>query len=193
MAVANPRKKRTPGKPSLGRRLWAALKSQWLATVLILPLGFLGLQTYIARQDAREARAQSVNVDRISHVQESGKALDLALAAYFQSVSELGLAERHLQMPGTYSAKPVPQAQADVLTARTEARRALAEHGADVQALRGTFDEVASTRYMAELANISATVERDADIAHTGSNITSLSKLVVARNALVDQAMQKVT
>lgn len=193
MAAAKP--KRKPNSPK-ARTFWgwlfASLKSQWLATVLVVPLAFFGLQTYVARQDAREARIQSINVDRISKIQDSGKALDLALAAYFQSISELGLAERHLRMPGTYADTPVPQAQAAVVEARNGARKALADHASDVQRLRGSLDPAASQRYMAALADINATVEGDADIDRTGANITALSKLVVARNALVDQAMKKV-
>jgi hypothetical protein len=191
MAGTNPRKARGRGQ-GLGSRLLSTFKSQWLATVLLIPLAFLALQTYIARQDAREARVQSVNVDRISKVQESGKALDLALASYFQAVSELGLAEKHLRMPGTYANTPVDQAEVEVVTARTEARTALAKHGADVQAMRGTFDERTSSRYMGELAEVSEIIEKDADMETMGTNITALSDLVVARNALVDGAMKKI-
>lgn len=193
MAAANPWWKTTLLKArAFGRWLAASLKSQWLATVLVVPLAFFGLQTYVARQDVKEARVQSINVDRLSKIQDSGKALDLALAAYFQSISELGLAERHLRMPGTYADTPVPQAQAAVVEARKEARKALADHASDVQRLRGSLDPAASKRYVAALANINAAVEGDANIDRTGANITALSKLVVARNALVDQAMKKV-
>lgn len=190
MAAANPWWKRALAG------LWASVKAQPLATGLFLPLLVavivLGVQVKIARDDAREARIQSINVDRMSKIQDSGKALDLALAAYFQSISELGLAERHLRMPGAYGDTPVPQAQAAVVEARKEARKALADHASDVQRLRGSLDPTASQRYMAALADINSTVEGDANIDRTGANITALSKLVVARNALVDQAMKKV-
>jgi len=192
MAPAKPKGKRTPAKASFVGRFWGVIKSQWLASALIIPLIILGFQTYIARQDAREARVQSVNVDRISKVQESGKALDLDLAAYFQSVSELGLAERRLRMPGAYAEKPIKLAQADVLKSRLEARAALAKHGADIQSMRGTFDTQTSTQYMSELANVSDLVERDADLNNTGKFVTALSRLVVKRNALIDKAMNKI-
>ena len=68
----------------------------------------------------------------------------------------------------------------------------MARHGADVQALRGTFDAKASSRYMEELARVNDIIERDADILDTGKNITALSDLVVARNALVDGAVKKI-
>lgn len=187
MASANPWWKR--------KLVWlgASLKSQWLATALLIPLAFFILQTYAARQDAREARVQAVNVDRITKIQDSGKALDLALASYFQSISDLGLAERHLRMPGAYKDLPVETAQASVIEHREAARKALAEHASDVQRLRGTLDDNASKQYMAALANVNATVESEANIGSTGQNITALSKLVVARNALVDKAMSKVS
>lgn len=192
MAGPKPGRRRSAKVQASARWLLSVVKSQWLATALLIPLGFLMFQTHIARQDAREARVQSVNVDRISKVQESGKVLDLALASYFNSVSELGLAQRHLRPPGTYADKPLAQAQADVVKARTEVRDALAKHGADMQAMRGTLDSNASSRYMVELASISDTIEKDADIANTGANISALSRLVVARNALLDRAMKKV-
>lgn len=193
MAVAKPKRKpSTPKAPTFWGRLFASLRTQWLATGLIVPLAFFGLQTHVARQDAREARVQAINVDRIAKIQDSGKALDLALAAYFQSISELGLAERHLRMPGAFADTPPPQAQAALVEARKEARKALADHASDVQRLRGALDPTASERYMAALSSINATVEGDTNIDRTGANITALSKLVVARNALVDQAMKKV-
>lgn len=69
----------------------------------------------------------------------------------------------------------------------------LAEHASDVQRLRGSLNEAASSQYMTALANIDTTVESDVDINRTGANITALSKLVVARNALVDSAMAKIS
>jgi len=172
--------------------LWASLRSQWLAGALLIPIAILAVSTYITHREAREARVQAVNVDRISKVRESGKALDLALATYFQAIAELGLAEKHLRMPGTYADTPVPRAQLAVVEARKGAQKALAEHAGDVQGLRGTLDQASASRYMAALAVISTRVESDANIDDTGRNITALSKLVVTRNALVDQAMSKV-
>lgn len=190
MAAADPLWKRAWSK------LCASVKAQPLATGLFLPLLvaviILAFQVQIARNDAREARLQSINADRIAKIQDSGKALDLALAAYFQSISELGLAERHLRMPGTFSDIPIAQAQATVIGSRAEVRKALADHGSDVQRLRGSLDPAASTRYMDALARINATIEEQPDIERTGANITALSRLIVARNALVDQAMKKV-
>ena len=186
MAMANPANRR------ILARLWAGLKSQWLATVLVIPIGFLIANAVIANQQAREARIQSVNVDRISKVQESGKALDLALASYFQSIAELGLAERELQMPNGYENIEVPDAHMAVVEAREQARVALAEHGSDVQSLRGTLDPDAVMNYMAALAAINDTIENNADINRTGENITALSDLVMARNAMVDEAMKVV-
>lgn len=186
MAMANPFWKRAL------TALWVSLKSQWLAGALLIPVGFLIVTTYIATQQAREARVQSVNVDRISKVQESGKALDAALAGYFQSVAELGLAERHLRMAGTYTEIPVSKAQATVVEARTDARKALAQHAGDIQGLRGTFDQAAADRYMAALAAVSSTVEGEADINKTPTNVTVFGRLVSARNTMIDQAMHKV-
>ncbi|MHA6721517.1 hypothetical protein [Sphingomonas sp. RS2018] len=186
MAAANPWWKRA------WAGLWASLKSQWLAGALLIPIGFLIVNAIIANQQAREARVQAVNVDRISKVQESGKALDAALAGYFQAVAELGLAERHLRMPGTYKDIPVPQAQVAVVEARKEARKVLAQHAGDIQGLRGTFEQDAADRYMTALAQVSSTVEGEADINRTPDNIKVLGKLVYARNAMIDQAMKKV-
>lgn len=186
MAMANPATK------GILARLWAGLKSQWLATVLLIPIGFLVANAVIANQQAREARIQAVNVDRISKVQDSGKTLDLALASYFQSIAELGLAERNLQMPHGYEEIEVPEARMAVVEAREQARVALAEHGSDVQSLRATLGPHAVTNYMAALAAINDTVENNADINRTGENITALSDLVVARNAMVDEAMKVV-
>lgn len=173
-------------------KLLAALRSQWLASTLFIPLAFLLYQNHVQRQATREDRIQSVNVDRIGKIQDSGKALDLALAAYFQSIADLGLAEHNLTMPGEFANRPVRQAQATVIERRDEARRALADHASDVQRLRGMLDAGATTRYMAALAAIEMTFEQPADINRTGVNITALSKLVVARNALVDGAMKRV-
>lgn len=186
MAAANPWWKRASN----------ALKSQWLAGALFIPLAIaifiLGLQVQVARQDAREARVQAINVDRIAKVQESGKALDAALAGYFQAVAELGLAERHLRMPGTYKDIPVPQAQVAVVEARKEARKVLAQHAGDIQGLRGTFDQDYADRYLTALAQVSSTVEGEANINRTPDSIKALGKLVVARNTMIDQAMKKV-
>ena len=175
------------------KKLWASLKTQWLATALLIPLGLLGAQTYIAHQDAKEARRLSINVDRIAKVQDSGKALDVALAAYYRSVTELGLAERNIKTPGTYKLTPVPAAQTAVVEARTEARKALAVHGSDVQSLHGVLDPTATTQYVAALARVSDTIEDDGDTKDTGRNITSLSRLIVARNLLVDSAIKRVS
>lgn len=165
------------------------LKSQWLATALIFPMAILGVNAYVANEAAKDARVQSARIERIVRIQESGKTLDLALASYFQSVSEVGLAERNLRMPGTYENTPVATARATVVEAREEAREALVKHASDVQALRGTLDQAEAENYMAALAEMGTTVERDADIDRTGESITVLGKLVVARNDLVDDAM----
>lgn len=175
------------------KKLWASLKTQWLATALIIPLVMLGVQTYVAQQSAKEARRQSINVDRINKVQDSGKALDVALASYFQAVTELGLAERKIKAPGAFQATSVPAAQVAVVDARKEARKALAVHGGDVQSLRGVLDPQATRQYVSALARVSNTVEDRGDIFSTGRNITALSKLVLARNALVDSAVKRVS
>ena len=193
MAVANPRWKPSVTKVrSFLRWLIASLKSQWLASALLLPLAFFALQTHTARQDAKDARIQAVSVDRLSKIQDSGKALDLALASYFQSIADLGLAEQHVRSPGSFTVTPVPHAQEAVVEARDGARKALAKHAGDIQGLRGTLDSTASANYMAALAVINTTIEGDANIDQTGRNITSLSKLVVARNALIDRSMKAV-
>ncbi|MFN3627997.1 MAG: hypothetical protein ACK4S3_08980 [Parvibaculum sp.] len=175
------------------KRALGVFKSQWLASVLLIPLGFALFNSHLASEAAKEARAQSVGIERVSRIQESGKALDIALAGYFQSVAEVGMAERKLQMPGTYAPIPLEKAQADVVQARTVAREALVEHASDVQSLRGTLDQAKATEYISELAEMSDVVERPAEIQQTGANITALGKLVVARNSLVDEAMKKVS
>lgn len=174
------------------KRLLKGLRSQWLATMLIFPMLGLGVNAYFANEAAKDARMQTARIDRIGRIQESGKALDLALAGYFQAVSEVGLAERGLRMPGTYEDIPIPTAQTSVVKARLAARDALVKHASDVQALRGTLDPAEAEIYMAALADMSGTVEREADIGRTGDNITVLGKLVMARNSLVDDAMSHV-
>lgn len=173
------------------------LKAQWLATALFAPLAVaiivLGLQVHFAREDAREARLHTINADRISKIQDSGKALDLALAAYFQSIAELGVAQQGLRMPGAHSVTPIPRARSRLVETRERARTALAEHASDIQRLRGSLDRDSATRYMSALADIQAVVEGTSDIQQTGGNITALSRLVVARNALVDDAMRPIT
>lgn len=178
------------------KKILDILRLPWLATVLFIPLAIavvvLGLQVRIARQDVREARIQAINIDRISKVQESGKALDAALAGYLQSTAELGLAEREVRVPGSYRNLPVSKAQANLVLSRVEAEKALARHAGDIQGLRGTFDQGAADRYMTELANINSLVDGEADINKTAANITALGKLVGARNAMIDQAISKV-
>lgn len=176
---------------AFGRWLLASLKSQWLATVLIIPLGLFALQTQTARQDAREARAKAVAVDRLGKVQSSGKALDAALANYFQAIGELALAERKIEVPGSYAVASVDKAQSAVIGSRKEAEKALADHAGDIQSLHGSLDTVSEQRYMTSLASVSAVIESDADINQTGRNIKTLGQLVVARDALVDRAMGK--
>lgn len=192
MAAASPRWKVILGKArAFAGWLASSLKSQWLATALILPLGFFALQTHTARQDAREARTKAIAVDRLGKFQSSGKALDSALALYLQSVGELALAERNIQAPGAYTITPVKAAQTAVLEARKEARKALADHAGDVQSLHGYLDNGREQQYMSSLADINNVVEADANINATGNNIKALGRLVMARNALVDQATGK--
>jgi hypothetical protein len=173
-------------------RLWASLRSQWLAGTLIIPLILLGLNVHTANEAAKEARIQSARIERINRFQDSGKTLDLALAAYFQSLAEAGLAEHKVKMPGAYELTPVRTAEKEVIETRESARQALVKHAGDVKALRGTIDEVEARHYMAALSEMTTTVDRTPDIKSTGANITVLSKLVVARDRLVDAAMKRV-
>lgn len=173
--------------------LWSSLKSQWLAATLLIPLAILGLQTHIAHQDAKEARRASVSIDRISKVQESGKALDLALASYYQSIGQLGLAERNIRMPGAYADTPVSKAQNDVMVARSAVQTAMGAHAGDVQSLRGVFDPTAEARYFSALADVNSAIDNGGEIKGTGQNITVLAHLVKARNDLVDSAIKKVS
>lgn len=171
------------------KRALRALKSQWLATALIIPMILLGINAHLTNEAAKEARLQSARVERVVRLQDSGKALDVALAGYFTSVSEAGLAERGIRVPGTYRTLPLEQAQTALVQSRITAREALVRHASDVQALRGTIDQAEAEKYMVALANMSAAVERDGDVLAAGQNITVLSNLVVARNSLVDEAM----
>lgn len=173
------------------RRVLRGLRSQWLATTLLIPMGFLLVNNHLANEAAREARAHTAQVERVAKLQESGKALDLALAGYFESIAQVGLAERHMKMPGAYAQAEVPAAQKAVVEARVGAREALVRHAGDVQALRGALEPADAANYMRALANMRQTIDRDADITSTGQNITTLSRLVVARNELVDKAMAK--
>jgi len=151
-------------------KLWASLKSQWLASVLFFPLAFFVANAYLSDRSTRDGRVQAINVDRLTKFQESGKALDLKVAEYFDAVA----------------------AQGDTGKPKEVARAALRQHGADVQALRGVLEPDASRHYLSALANLSAAIEADSDISKTPSNITALGTLVVERNRLVDKAMQKV-
>jgi len=177
----------------LWKRLWNSLRSQWLAGTLIVPLVLLGLNAYHANQAAKEARIQSARIERITHLQESGKTLDLAIAAYFQTLAVAGVAERGMKMPGDYDIVPVKVAEKAVIETRESARQALVSHAGDVQALRGTIDQSESSEYMAALSQMSMTIDQPPDSKATGVNITVLGKLVVARNKLVDAAMSKVS
>lgn len=173
------------------KRIWRTVRSQWLATTLLIPMGFLLINNQLANEAAREARAHTAQVERVAKLQESGKALDLALAGYFESIAQLGMAERDMKMPGAYASVEIPGAQRAVVEARSEARKALVEHASDVQSLRGALEPTDAASYMNALAAMRQTIDRDADISSTGQNITTLSKLVVARNELVDKAMDK--
>ena len=169
------------------------MKDQWVASVLIVPVLFLAFTTWWNYSEARQARIDSLQIDRVTLVQDSGKELDLALATYFHSISDEGLAAKGMKMPGDASVKTVAETKLAVAQARQTARKALMEHSSDVQRLRGTFDESASKQYMASLAEVSDTIENGATINKTGQNISVLSKLVVKRNALVDGVMDKVS
>jgi hypothetical protein len=174
------------------KRALRGLRSQWIASALVIPMCFLIVTNHLSSEAAKNARIQSARVDQIVRLQESGKTLDLALAGYFESIAEVGLAERNLRVPGRYQNVPLPQAQATVVQARLGAREALVKHAGDVQALRGTLDQSEAEQYISALAEMSATIDREADISATGQNITVLGKLVVARNNLVDEAMDQV-
>lgn len=171
----------------------ATVKNEKVATALIIPILFLSFTTWWNYSEAQEARIKALQIDRITLVQDSGKELDLALASYYHSISDLGLAERGLKMPGDAKVVPVEKAKIAVVEARKEARTALVEHASDIQRLRGAFDVNASSQYMTSLAAINETIEHGASINKTGQNITTLSKLVVSRNELVDAAMDKVS
>jgi len=176
---------------AFGKWLWSSLKSQWVATALLIPIGFLAVNTYIAHQDARDARRANVSIERISKVQESGKALDLALASYYQSIAQLGLAERHIRMPGAYADTPIAKAQNDVSVARAAVQTAMGAHAGDVESLRGVLDPAAASRYVSALAEVNSVIDNGGEIKSTGANITVLARLVKARNELVDSALKK--
>lgn len=174
------------------KRALRGLQSQWIASVLVIPMCFLIVTNHLSNEAAKEARIQSARVDQIVRLQESGKTLDLALAGYFESIAEFGLAERDIRVPGRYENVPLPEAQAAVVHARIGAREALVRHAGDVQALRGALDQREAQQYISALSQMSATIDREANIDETGENITVLSNLIVARNSLIDEAMDQV-
>jgi hypothetical protein len=186
-------KPRVAAHRSIGGWLLSTFKSQWLAATLLFPLAFFVMQTYVAREDAKEARRASISVDRISKFQDSGKALDVALASYFQSIAELGLAEQKLEIPGRYKNITLAAAQSHVVEARIESRKALAIHASDVQSLRGVFKPDMSKQYLHALVNVEDVVDNGGDIKSTGKNITRLAALVKTRNEMVDGALGKLS
>lgn len=171
-------------KPLLG-----LLKNQWLASVLIIPLILLGINAYVSNEAAKESRLHSSRIERVVRLQDSGKVVDLALASYFSAVSELGLVERGIQVPGSYRAVPLDEAQKTLVDSRVAAREALVNHASDVQALRGVIEQEKAEQYMHALNEIRTAVDREADVLSIGGSITVLSNLVVARNGLVDEVM----
>jgi hypothetical protein len=171
--------------------LIASMRAQPLATALLFPLALLVTQVYVQRQDVREARALSASDGRIAQIQVSGKLLDTSVAAYFEAIGELGLAERRIKSPGSFEVKPVATAQADVMTTREAARKALKEHAADIHSLHDKLPSKAVERYLEQLETISDLIDGDPTIETTGENITVLAKTVLARDALVNEAGQE--
>lgn len=170
------------------KRTLASLRSQWLASTLIIPLALLGVNAWTANQAAKEARIQAAQVERVAKLQESGKALDLALAGYFQSVADLSLSERGITAQGAYENMPIKTAQTNLVQARASVHAALVNHASDVQALRGAVKPDDAKLYMAALADMTRVVDASPSIHSTGSDITVLGKLVQTRNRLVDDA-----
>ncbi len=175
------------------RRAIASLRSQWLATTLTIPLVLLGINSWTANQAAKEARIQAAQVERVAKLQESGKALDLALAGYFQSVADLSLSERKITSPGSYDRMPVKTAQTNLVQARASVHAALVNHASDVQALRGAVEQDDAALYMSALADMTEVVDTPPSIHRTGGDITVLGRLVQTRNRLVDDAIRNVS
>jgi hypothetical protein len=169
----------------------ASVRSQWIATSLTFPIIILSITTCMANQQAKEARRQASRIESISEMQESGQVLDAALAGYFNAVAQLGLAEHEIAGPGEYSVVPVSKAREDVMSSRTKVADALIDHAGDIQSLRGTLNQVETNTYVSALADMRRTVDRPAEIEDTGKNIAVLGRLVVARNALVDEALKE--
>lgn len=169
----------------------ASIRAQPLATALLFPLALLAAQVYVQRQDVREARALAASDGRVAQIQVSGKLLDTSIAAYFEAIGELGLAERSIRSPGSFALKPVATAQADVMSTREAARKALKEHAGDIHSLHDKLPKEAVERYLAQLEAISDVIDGDPAIETIGKNTTALGKMVVARDALVDEAGAK--
>lgn len=181
--------------PSVWKRilssLMASMKAQPLATALLFPLALLATQAYVQRQDARVARTLAANDGRIAQIQVSGKLLDTSVAAYFEAIGELGLAERRIKSPGSFELKPVTTAQADVMSTREAARKALKEHAADIHSLQDKLPREAVDRYLAQLEAISDVIDGGSAVENIGENTTALAKMVMARDALVEEAGAK--
>lgn len=172
-------------------RVFDVLKAQWIATALVFPIIILSISTCVANEQARSARMQAARIEKISAMQESGQALDAALAGYFNALAQLGLSEQGLKVPSEYEVLPVPRARDQLITARSGVTNALVEHAGDLQALRGSLNLAETNSYMSELADIRAVVDKPAQIENTGANVSVLSSLVVARNTLVDEALEQ--
>lgn len=173
------------------RWLWGVVRNQWLATTLIIPLAFMGVQIHVAHEDAKDARRQGILVDRVAKIQDSGKTLDVALAAYFQATAELGLAERHVTDPSTGEIANVADAKKAVSDARKGAEKAFADHSGDVDSNRGTLDPAAAANYVATLTDVSATIEGAPDVLKTKQYVTALARMVKARHDLVDRSLAR--
>lgn len=172
----------------LATKAFRALRSQWLATVLIVPLALLGLQAWMASNQARDARIQAERSVSIDDMQRSGKALDAALAVYLTALAELGVSEQGLPLPNQVTATPLRVAEAEVTASRRRLDEAIIQHASDVQALRGTIDNADTSSYMNALVEVRKLADEPPDIGRTGANITAFSNLIVERNSLVDQA-----
>jgi len=166
--------------------LWATVKAQPLATAMLFPLALLAVQVHLQREDAQTLRANTVEDNRLAQFQTSGKELDEALGNYLGAVSNLGLAERELIVPGAFTPTPVSEAQKELLAARKDAQKAIGKHAGDIKSLRGLVNGSLSDSYVEDLAAMTDIVDSQHDVLDIGSYTTTLGKLVKARDKLVD-------
>lgn len=156
--------------PAVRRHAWTFVKWVVQGGLLLLLVGAV-VQCKIEQQNVRTANNQTFNMSRIAAFRDSGAELDKRVAAFNDAASE----------------------GRDLSESRQNVRSALADHASKTMAMSDTFDRTSLAVYNADLKTLQKAIESTTNAKTPGPIITALSRVVVARNKLADDASKKAT